>query len=300
MNTEIQVNSQLPVINSNFEEVKKTLEGMLSKYKNLIVTEDTLQDCKATQKELAGLRRKIDERRKEIKQEIEKPIKAFEEECKKLGAMIEEVEKPIKEGIQFYDDQRREEKKLKAEKIIAEIIEKHGLYGKYASELTVIDKYMNLTATEKEVKEDVEYRAFILLERQRKEEERKKVLETSIENENKTLEIKLSPAEFTHLIATEKEPSEIISYISNIAQGRREQEQKAKEKAETEKQAAIEKAVQEAKTQPIIQPIQIEKEQAKDYYVVMKVRGYKGNFKALADFLDANGFERETLEQGEL
>ena len=299
MNTDINVNSQLPVIHSNFEEVKATLDTLLGKYKNLIVTEETLKDCKATQKELAGLRNKIDARRKEVKQEIEKPIKAFEEECKKLGAMIEEVEKPIKEGIQFYDNQRREEKRQIAEKIIAEIIEKHGIYGKYAAELTVIDKYVLLGATEKEVKEDVEYRAFILLEKQKKEEERKKVLETSIENENKTLDIKLSPSEFTHLVTTEKEASEIISYISDIAQGRREQEQKAKERLEAEKQEAINKAVQEAKIQPVIEPVQIEKGQA-NYYVVMKVTGHKGNFKALADFLDNNGFERETLEQGEV
>ena len=61
------VNTQVPIIKTNFEEVKENLIVNLERYKGIIVTDETLKDCKATQKDLAGLRAKIDKYRKETK-----------------------------------------------------------------------------------------------------------------------------------------------------------------------------------------------------------------------------------------
>ena len=47
-------------IETNFTEVRENLKFSLEKYKGLLVSEETLKDCKATQKELAGLRNKVD------------------------------------------------------------------------------------------------------------------------------------------------------------------------------------------------------------------------------------------------
>ena len=104
---EIIVNTQLPVIKTNFEEVKESLKRNLEKYENTIVTEDNLKDCKAMQKELAGLRNQVDSKRKEVKRVLEAPIKEHDKETKELIAIIEEVEKPIKEGIKVFDNKRR-------------------------------------------------------------------------------------------------------------------------------------------------------------------------------------------------
>ena len=63
-------NEQLPVIEINYEDVKKSLEETMGKYKGIVVTEEGLQDCKATQKKLAGLRNNIDKYRKDKKRYI--------------------------------------------------------------------------------------------------------------------------------------------------------------------------------------------------------------------------------------
>ena len=42
----------------------------MDKYKGIVVTEEGLQDCKATQKKLAGLRNNIDKYRKDLDQRI--------------------------------------------------------------------------------------------------------------------------------------------------------------------------------------------------------------------------------------
>jgi len=136
---EIVLNKQLPIINMNFEEVKASLIETTEKYKGIIVTEEGLKDCKATQKELAGVRNKIDDYRKAIKREMEKPIKEFEGQCKELIGLVEEAEKPIKDGILIFDNKRRDEKKLKALELINECVQALGLEEKYASRLTVLD-----------------------------------------------------------------------------------------------------------------------------------------------------------------
>lgn len=52
---ELQVQTQLPLINGNFEEVRVSLEETLEKYKGIVVTEDSLKDCKQTKADLKKL-----------------------------------------------------------------------------------------------------------------------------------------------------------------------------------------------------------------------------------------------------
>ena len=46
---------------------------------------------------------------------------AFEEQCKELIGLVEQVERPIKEGISVFDDEKRAEKRRQAEEYIKEI-----------------------------------------------------------------------------------------------------------------------------------------------------------------------------------
>lgn len=142
---ELEVKKQLPVITTNFEDVKTYLTENLEKYKGIVVTEEGLKDCKATQKELAGFRNAIDGFRKSTKKEVLVPVTEFEIQCKELEKLISDVETPIKEGITVFDNIRREEKKTKALEFIAESVQAHQLSEKYAKRLTVLDKYIALT-----------------------------------------------------------------------------------------------------------------------------------------------------------
>ena len=155
---ELEVNKVLPVINANFEEVKESLNQSLEKYKGIVVTEETLQDCKKTQQDLGKVEKGIEDFRKSVKKDMESPIKEFEAKCKELTALIGEVKKPIKEGIVLYDTKRKEEKKKQAEEIIKECIITLALSEKYSRQLTVLDKYTNLSASKKSIVEDVQAR----------------------------------------------------------------------------------------------------------------------------------------------
>ncbi|MBU2704181.1 hypothetical protein Ga0466249_005335, partial [Sporomusaceae bacterium BoRhaA] len=90
----------------NFSDIKANLSGYISKYTGLVVTEDNLKDMEAAQKEIAGVRTKIDGFRKTVKKKLEEPYKQFESEIKELQALIEQAEKPLKEQIDKYEEAR--------------------------------------------------------------------------------------------------------------------------------------------------------------------------------------------------
>lgn len=238
---EIILEKQLPVVKINFEEVKASLIAGAEKYKGLVVSEEGLKDCKATQKDLASTRIKLDNYRKEIKKEMLKPIDTFESQCKELIALVVEVENPIKEGIALFDKKKKDANREMAEKIIAEFVKEEGLIKKYADQLQVIDKYMNLTAKENEVTADIQQRGYLLLQQQNTEIETLQIINDTIVNLNKNIDAKLSIEDFQSLIDTNTSPVKIMAEIN----ARAERIKANEEKAVTDKAARAEKEVQE-------------------------------------------------------
>ena len=247
---DIKLEKQLPVVQINFEEVKASLIAGSEKYKNLVVTEDGLKDCKTMQKELSSTRIKLDNYRKEVKKEMTKPITKFEDECKTLIALVTEVESPLKAGIEIFNQKARDEKKEIAIKIISEFITENKLEYKFSRELTVIDKYMNLTAKESEVSDDVSKRGFLLLQQQKTEIETLQIMNDTIVNLNKNIDAKLSIEDFQSLIDTNTSPVKIMAEINSRAERIKVNEIKAiedrKVKAEKETLERIAKAEREA------------------------------------------------------
>lgn len=189
----------MPRVAFNYESIKAHLTAYTAKYKNLIVTESTLKGCKATQKEMAGLRAKLNRFRIDTKKKMAGPIEEFEAQCKELVAMIEDVEQPIKEGISAYDDKRRDQKRKDAAAIRLEVIEEIGLNEECAKELTLLDKYGNLGAKKADVKMDLTARARVLKEKQDKEQELREIIIDAIKVENKRNRQQLSIEDFDHL-----------------------------------------------------------------------------------------------------
>lgn len=306
---ELEVIKQLPVLNANFEDVKASLTETLNKYKGIIVTEDGLKDCKATQKELSSLRVKIDNYRKTIKKEVLVPVTEFEGKCKELEALIVEVEKPIKEGINVFDNLRREEKKTKAMEFIAEAIESHQLKDKYARQLNVLDKYFALTGSVKAVKEDIEVRAESLKIQQDSEERELEQLKASIDmyvtTFNEDINLKLKSEDFYKYVEKGHNITSITSLI-------KEQHDKIKE-AENPKPVEIPKEeIKAVEPQPIEQkqevqiPIDMnrnsESTQPKEqlYFYDLKITANRENCMKLIQLLKSGGFEYEVKESGKI
>lgn len=289
MNIELK-EFQPPKIVINYDELKAELEKNLEVYKGIVVTEETLAGSKATQKELANLRVKIEGYRKEKKKDMEEPVKAFDKQCKELIAMVESVEKPIKEGIKVFDDQKREKKREIALELIKEVVKDAGLNDKYAEKLDVLDKYMNLTATQKAVKDDLETRAFALKVEQDREDERIEIINSVIESENDRLNTKLKIDLWKRDIEGDVPTNVIIQAIKAQAALVYEAENKPKEQEKVEQPTETpqqeEKAVNETETKE--KPI---------FKVTFDVIGDYETQHKVSDFLKANGIAYKVVSQ---
>lgn len=291
------LDKQLPVITIDFDSLKIQLTQAVADYKSLVVTEGQLSLCKEKQRELAGLRNKIDRYRLDVKKEMSKPISEFENKCKQLIKIVEQAETSLKEGIKVFDDKKREEKRKVAEELRQAIIEQHELKPKYAGQLTILDKYMNLTAKANEVKEDIEQRAFLLLSEQNKEQEMLEIIQDTIDNANKTIKTPMSMADFQRLIDRGLSPKDIIAEINLRAEQIREAEKPPAEPEEPQQEASKEEI-----KQPTPEPahVTVFKKSESLYFVELRfVQNYDGIAK-LSDLLKANDFEYTVLKKGKI
>lgn len=331
---EIILNKQLPVISMNFEEVKMSLVETMDKYKGIVVTEEGLKDCKATQRDLAGLKKKIDTYRKQVKKEMEVPIKDFEGQCKELISLVDEVEVPIKEGIEVFNDKVRNEKMQYAEKSIAENIAKYELEEKFSNQLNVLDSYTNLTATLKSIREDIEVRGKALKEQQDQEKVQAQILKATIiatvEGANATINTKLKADDFYKYIDRGYNVAQVVSEVNRaaelvrntekaaeerlIAEQRRKEEEKIRQEerkkaeelaklkaAEEEKVrlAAIENEVSETRTVEETPQAEMQEEPKKPSLISInfEVVGDRERLMALSNFLKANDYTYKVINQ---
>ena len=304
---DIEINKQLPVITMNFEEVKASLVENMEKYKGIIVTEESLKDCKATQKDLAGLRNKLDTYRKDVKKEMEKPIKAFESDCKELIGLIAEVEAPIKSGILEFDNKRKEEKRKFADIKIFEICQKLNLEKKYADQLTVLDKYLNLSASAKSVVEDIEQRAEALKQQQNmdkvKAEMVKANIESALETVNLTLKTPLQYSDFEKYLALGWDGPRIVREINEraaqIRQAEKAAEEMATKKIEEEKQKEEVQIPMDLKPKAPEVPKEVKEDEPK-FFVDTYVEGTFEQIQNLSKFLKDNGYKYEVHSKGKV
>lgn len=281
----LEVKKQLPVITTNFEEVKIYLAENLNKYKGIIVTEEGLKDCKATQKELAGLRNTIDGFRKTTKKEVLVPVTEFESKCKELEKLIQDVETPIKEGINTFDNKRREEKKAKALEFISESVQTHQLSEKYAKRLTVLDKYVALTGSLKAIKEDIEQRALMLVQEQDREIGIMQVIQGTIKGANETIKTPLKIQDFQNLIDMNYPVAKIIEEINKRAAMIREAEKPKPVEQLNEEIKSIEQVMERIKKEEL-------------FFYNFKIIANFENFKILIELLKSDDFKYEVKDKG--
>lgn len=299
----LEVIKILPVIDSNFEEVKNSLIETIDKYKGIIVTEDGLKDCKATQKDLAKIRNDIDNYRKSIKKEMTAPITEFENKCKELISLVKEIESPIQEGISIYDEKRRQEKIKYILNTITVAIDEVGLNEKYAQRLTVHDIKFTLNTSLKSIREDINEKAKKLKDLQIAEEERFKIdisiIETTIQANNEGQD---SVLDINNYINKYKHGMPLNSVIQSINNDRRLIEAAAKKVLEREARENAEVISKETVVNiPQVNKVESEPKAIKDIrkcFYTLNITHDLDHMRLLAKFLKENNFVYEKIDEG--
>ncbi|MDO9492833.1 DUF1351 domain-containing protein [Acetobacterium sp.] len=142
----------------NFDQLKQELEISLTKYQNMVVTEDSTKEAKEDRAKLNALKNTIDGKRKEIKKDWNKPYVEFEDKVKVLIGMIDEpiqtIDKQVKAYEQAIKDKKAAEIKLYFDETIGDL-KKLVPYDKIH-----VEKWLNsserLSAIKKEISAIIE------------------------------------------------------------------------------------------------------------------------------------------------
>jgi predicted nucleotidyltransferase len=286
-------NKQLPAITFNFEEVKEQLTNKLGDYEKLVVTEETLSFCKSEQKHLAGLKKKVDTYRKDVKKELSKPITEFEDKCKEIVSLISETESKLKQGINYYDDLKREEKKAFAETEIKRLTEELELPLELQWRIEVKKEYCNLIDKKKDVTKDIENQILIVKNEHLKFIEAKKEIADYIERRNEEVNGKLDMSRYEAMI--ENDISIVLETVKNDFDKLVEFEKRLAEKLKEEVKEEIKEEVKEEVREEIKKEVKEEnkvietpKKEDKLFKYLIKVEGNMEQLKALKLFMENN------------
>jgi hypothetical protein len=281
---DVTVSSTLPTITINYDQLRAALEADLVKYRGVVVTEETLQDCKAARKDLAGMRAKIDAHRKEEKRRLSEPVAAFEGLCKELCELVKSVEAPLQEGIDVFDGRRREEKRAVAESVVREVASEMGLREEYAARLDVLDSYCNLTAKRGDVKSDAWLRATALKERQDADDERLEIVSDAITRLNERTKGDIDPKGAQRLIDAGTATKDILAVLEGQSQ--------AMWNAEHMEEPEPEPAPEEARISPL------KRDPEPEVFVKAEISGGLREVQSVLDFMKTRGVRYKILEKG--
>lgn len=107
----VLVKQEPACINFNYAEIKQKLSEQMEVYKGLEYTDDNIKDAKTDRATLNKLFKEIDDRRKEVKKEYNKPLEVFEIQVKDILTIIEEPVKIIDSKVKDYENRCRKQKK---------------------------------------------------------------------------------------------------------------------------------------------------------------------------------------------
>ena len=142
------------LIRGNFDEMQQALSNMMQAYAGLEVTEENIPERKKDVATLRKMKKAIDDKRKSVKTEYEKPLKAFEGKCKELTGIIDAEIERINNDLSAYEAKRCAEKQSIIRKLYDENI---GEYAEYLPLDSIYDeKWENKTCSEKEIVSDIQ------------------------------------------------------------------------------------------------------------------------------------------------
>ena len=136
----------------NKEKLDAMVATVVEKYSGIVVTEDTLPECKKTLAELRKLSKELNAKRLEKQREYETPVKEFKTQIDAYINQINGVISDIKQGTDEFEEKRKVKKKKKIKNTISEMA---GNYGVKPEEIEIDKKWLNKSMTMKKVAEEI-------------------------------------------------------------------------------------------------------------------------------------------------
>ena len=151
--TTISVEMETPEIKiTNKEKLDALVDAVVKKYSGIVVTEDTLKECKKTLTELRKLSKELNAKRLEKQRQYETPVKEFKAQIDAYINQINDVISGIKQGTDEFEEKRKAEKQEAIQNLIAEMA---GNYGVDPETIEIDKKWLNKSTTMKKITEEI-------------------------------------------------------------------------------------------------------------------------------------------------
>lgn len=136
----------------NLEGLQKAVNAYANRYANIVVTDDTEKSAKDSRAKLNKLSNALDEKRRDIHRDYNKPYDEFADTIKQLRSVLQNTIDPIDDGLKELDGQHREQRKEHVQALITEMAPN---YGVSASDIEIDPKWLNKSTSKKTVTEGV-------------------------------------------------------------------------------------------------------------------------------------------------
>ena len=246
---EFEVTELVPAkVSSNIDDLKNFMEIVRQKYKGWIVTEDDIDIAKSERTKLNKLEKIISSERKKVQKKANADIETLIENLKTCEKEVKGISNFIGEQLKGYDEKIREKKKVEVQKKINNIFTRNPGLKIF---LEWNDKWLDKSFTFKKIENEVQKQYDEL-------EKKQDFINSQIAKANSEIEFMITFESMKFLmtenynVITEKiesKKNEIKQTEANLRQKAEEEKQRAIEEAKIQKQ----KEIEEIKKQQIVQ-----------------------------------------------
>ncbi|MCL5458053.1 DUF1351 domain-containing protein [Loigolactobacillus coryniformis] len=141
-----------PIEITNEAQLKQAITDYASKYKGLVVTEDTFAEAKSVRAEMRKVVTELDENRRKIKRGYNKPLDDFEVRINELKATVKQVITPIDTAVKELEERQRQQRLLNVQALIDEMAPN---YGVTAADVEVNPEWLNKSISHKKIVDGV-------------------------------------------------------------------------------------------------------------------------------------------------
>ena len=266
----------------NIEHLDERINDLVQKFKGYTFTQDTIDGAKQSRSELLEARNALEDYRKDVKRDYNKPLKEFEATIKKRVAKIDEPLNAIRDGIKEIEEQELKEREEKLEQAIEEISNEYDVTVddiERDNRWTNKGEFTNKGNVGAKLKDKI-HDAFNQAQRAH---ERRLSDEKTIKAYCKAQDLE---AEGWMRQLDYKTIGEVIESIEQYVDGQNKQAAEAQKEAET---TAIENEQESAETSPVKEIIK----------QTIEIKGTEKDIRRAIELLNSQGFEFLVLDAKE-
>ena len=127
----------------NETQLAEMVDSAVSHYSTMIFTDENIPEAKKARADLNKVATLLDDQRKAVKNQYNKPLKDFEKKIKKYMSQIEDVSDEINKNIQAYEEAERQKRLEKIQTVIDEMSEN---YNVSMEEIEISNSWLNKTS----------------------------------------------------------------------------------------------------------------------------------------------------------